>query len=133
MAGKLPLHVCRLCLPLRTQLSAPSYNGKCEGGSQQPGTHSIERAGLDLPASASQTLRLKVCTRLENIKFTLPLIQFLFSKILLSALYSLLHGFQIQYVCVCVCVCVYTYIYIYMIWLVGFRGGRWFLRQDFSV
>jgi hypothetical protein len=35
MAGKLPLHVCRLCLPLRTQLSAPSYNGKCEGGSQQ--------------------------------------------------------------------------------------------------
>jgi hypothetical protein len=36
MAGKLPLHVCRLCLPLRTQLSAPSYNGKCEGGSSQP-------------------------------------------------------------------------------------------------
>jgi hypothetical protein len=35
MAGKLPLHVCRLCLPLRTQLSAPSYNGKCEGGSSQ--------------------------------------------------------------------------------------------------
>ena len=34
MEGKLPLHVCRLCLPLRTQLSAPSYNGKCEGGSQ---------------------------------------------------------------------------------------------------
>jgi hypothetical protein len=32
MAGKLPLHVCRLCLPLRTQLSVPSYNGKCEGG-----------------------------------------------------------------------------------------------------
>jgi hypothetical protein len=37
MTGKLPLHVCRLCLPLRTQLSAPSYNGKCEGGSQQWG------------------------------------------------------------------------------------------------
>jgi hypothetical protein len=35
MAGKLPLHVCRLCLPLRTQLSAPSCNGKCEGGSSQ--------------------------------------------------------------------------------------------------
>jgi hypothetical protein len=35
MAGKLPLHVCRLCLPLRTQLSAPSYNGKCEGGFPQ--------------------------------------------------------------------------------------------------
>jgi hypothetical protein len=35
MAGKLPLHVCRLCLLLRTQLSAPSYNGKCEGGSSQ--------------------------------------------------------------------------------------------------
>ncbi|EDL05128.1 mCG147141 [Mus musculus] len=32
MAGKLPLHVCRLCLLLRTQLSAPSCNGKCEGG-----------------------------------------------------------------------------------------------------
>jgi hypothetical protein len=31
MAGKLPLHVCRLCLLLRTQLSAPSCNGKCEG------------------------------------------------------------------------------------------------------
>jgi hypothetical protein len=38
MAGKLPLHVCRLCLPLRTQLSAPSCNGKCEGGSPQMGT-----------------------------------------------------------------------------------------------
>jgi hypothetical protein len=36
MAGKLPLHMCRLCLPLRTQLSAPSYNGKCEGGSPHP-------------------------------------------------------------------------------------------------
>jgi hypothetical protein len=35
MVGKLPLHVCRLCLPLRTQLSVPSYNGKCEGGSSQ--------------------------------------------------------------------------------------------------
>jgi hypothetical protein len=35
MAVKLPLHVCRLCLLLRTQLSAPSYNGKCEGGSSQ--------------------------------------------------------------------------------------------------
>ena len=36
MAGKLPLHVCRLCLLLRTQLSAPSCNGKCEGGFLQP-------------------------------------------------------------------------------------------------
>jgi hypothetical protein len=35
MAGKLPLHVCRLCLPLRTQLSAPSCNGECEGGFPQ--------------------------------------------------------------------------------------------------
>ena len=31
--GKLPLaHAQIICLPLRTQLSAPSYNGKCEGG-----------------------------------------------------------------------------------------------------
>ena len=27
-------HVQITCLLLRTQLSAPSYNGKCEGGSQ---------------------------------------------------------------------------------------------------
>jgi hypothetical protein len=37
MVGKLPLHVCKLCLPLRTQLSVPSYNGKCEGGSSHLG------------------------------------------------------------------------------------------------
>ena len=34
-SGELPLaHAQIICLPLRTQLSAPSYNGKCEGGSQ---------------------------------------------------------------------------------------------------
>ena len=33
---ELPLaHAQIICLPLRTQLSAPSYNGKCEGGSSQ--------------------------------------------------------------------------------------------------
>jgi hypothetical protein len=35
MAVKPPLHVCRLCLLLRTQLSAPSCNGECEGGFPQ--------------------------------------------------------------------------------------------------
>ena len=34
-SGELPLaHAQIICLPLRTQLSAPSYNGKCEGGFQ---------------------------------------------------------------------------------------------------
>ena len=34
--GELPLaHAQIICLPLRTQLSAPSYNGKCEGGFPQ--------------------------------------------------------------------------------------------------
>jgi hypothetical protein len=41
MAGKLSLHVCRLCLPLRTQLSAPSCNGKCEGGSSHCFTYRV--------------------------------------------------------------------------------------------
>ena len=34
-SGELPLaHAQIICLPLRTQLSAPSCNGECEGGSQ---------------------------------------------------------------------------------------------------
>jgi hypothetical protein len=37
-SGELPLaHAQIICLPLRTQLSAPSYNGECEGGSSHKG------------------------------------------------------------------------------------------------
>ena len=43
--GKLPLaHAQIICLPLRTQLSAPSCNGKCEGGS----SHSQESQEVDV-------------------------------------------------------------------------------------
>jgi hypothetical protein len=48
MAGKLPLHVCKLCLPLRTQLSAPSCNGKCEGGFLQTLKLIEEKVGKSL-------------------------------------------------------------------------------------
>ena len=72
MVGKLPLHVCRLCLPLRTQLSVPSYNGKCEGGSSHRNMYSH---CLFVPALYTKTHSHDFCHHctLQKDIFTWPL------------------------------------------------------------